>query len=207
MAFVLFYHSTSHIWSDGAFLKHHILLLLLIILDANHNMEHPASKYHPHHLEASRVFPAEHFGLLCLAKVPDQFCFFFSLGNKLLGHFCPSLLFEQSKEGQSFVSHLDSPSLRTGSSRFISADGTRALALPQIQLLPWNHSCTSTTPRTSAHDSKPGCNGQFRQQRPQGYCQVLPTSPTHTLQENPTYSFPTLSTPLKIQPKGHTMII
>lgn len=24
-------------------------------------MEHPASKYHPHHREGSRVFPAEHF--------------------------------------------------------------------------------------------------------------------------------------------------
>lgn len=109
-------------------------------------MEHPASKHHPLHLEASRVFPAETEE----AQVPDQFCFSLSLGNKLLGHFCPSLLSEKPKEGQSFVSPLDSPSSRTGSSRFLSGE---LLMPPQPWLCPRPSCCPGAT---AAPPQQPG---------------------------------------------------
>lgn len=159
-------------------------------------MEHPASKYHPHHLEASRVFPAEHLRQLRQRrlKVPDRFCYFFSLGNKLLGHFCPSLLFEKSKEGQIFVSHLDSPSSGTGSSRFLSGE---LLMAPEPWLWPRSSCCPGATAAPPQH---PG--PLHRMQWPVQAAEspgVLPgvihIPNSHLLQENPTYSFPTLPTP------------
>lgn len=171
MLFLPFYHSTSHIWSDGAFLNHHILLLFQIILNANHNMEHTASEYHPHHLEGSRVFPAEQF---CQLRQRRPKCQSSSISPLVWVANCwaisvPCPFLRRLKEDKALSVTWTAPVQGLWDTRLQvppwgAADGTRPSALPQIQLLQWGHSCTSTTPRTSAHASKPGSSGQLRQQ-------------------------------------------
>lgn len=157
-------------------------------------MEHPASKYHPHHLEGSRVFPAEAEE----AEVPDQFCFFFSLGNKLLGHFCPLFLFDKSQRRTKLCQSLGQSQLWLWHRQLQvplwgAADGTRALALPQIP-----RCCPGATAAPPQHPGplqvlpKEDAMGSSGKERPQGYCQVLTTSPVltsnRTTQHTPSYS-------------------
>lgn len=105
MLFLPLYHSASHIESDVAFLNHQILLLLQIILNANHNMEPSASNNayiidrFPGCFQLSRLqAEAEEAKLIYMA---DWWSFFFGLGNKSLGNFCclPLKLLKKSKEG------------------------------------------------------------------------------------------------------------
>lgn len=139
MLFLPLYHSASHIQSNVAFLNHQVLLLLQIILNANHNVEPPASNNSyiiyrfPGCFQLSRLQAEAEKAKL--NYVPDWWSFFFGLGNKSLGNFCClSLNFLRSlKKGKvSVLSHFYSPQLKghgTGNPRLLHGE------------LPWGWCC------------------------------------------------------------------
>lgn len=148
-------------------------------------MEHPASKYLPHHREGSRVFPAEHFCQLRQRRLKCQTSSVSSLvwvtncwvisdpysSLRSLKKLCQSL--GQSQLGGS----------GTGSSRFLSG---KLLMGPEPWLCPRSSCCPGATAAPPQHPGalqvlpKQDAMASSGKESPQGHYQVSFTSPIVT---------------------------